>query len=262
MKRIAIALAIVAFAGLTGTAYAAIDSYTATISFTGKHAGTAAKPVPTGYTENLKVQGTDGNRAGVQLVIKTSIYGLKEDGKDFPTCSLSSIAAAQNDTGCPRGAEVATGYIDATVGSATNFAVPGQACDPDLDVWNSGQGKLTFFFVDTPKHECLGGQLHTGQVGPYSATYREQGKYLDLTVPVPDSVNYPLGLSGGVVGSLEGEHLTYFKRTTKVKGHTVALTSSIGCKAGKRPYSASFKSTLPPAGAATETRTVSRSAAC
>jgi hypothetical protein len=263
VKRIAIVLAIAAaMAALTGTADAAIDTYTAKITFTGKQAGTAAKPVPTGYTENLGVQGTDGNRPGVQLVIKTRIYGLQEDGKDFPTCSLAEIAAAQNDAGCPRGAEVATGYIDATLGSATNFAVAGQACDPELDVWNSGQGKLTFFFVDTATHQCLGGQLRTGQVAPYAATYREQGKYLALTVPVPDSVNYPLGTSGGVVGSLEGEHLTYFKRTRRLDGRTVAITSSIGCEAGKRPYSATLESTLPPAGPATETRTVSKSASC
>jgi hypothetical protein len=263
VKRIAVVLTIAAaMAALAGTAYAAIDTYTAKITFTGRQAGTAAKAVPTGYTENLKVSGTHGNRPGVQLVIKTRIYGLKEDGKDFPTCSLKQIAAAQTDTGCPRAAEVATGYIDATVGSATNFVEAGQACDPDLDLWNSGQGKLTFFFVDTPTHQCLNGQLHTGQVGPYAATYREQGKYLALTVPVPDSVNYPLGVSGGLVGSLEGEHLTYFKRTRRVGGRTVAITSSIGCEAGRRPYSASFQSTLPPAGRATETRTVSESAGC
>jgi hypothetical protein len=89
-----------------------------------------------------------------------------------------------------------------------------------------------------------------------------QGHYLDLTVPVPDSINYPLGTSGGLVGSLESEHLTYFKRTRKVHGKTVAITSSIGCQGGKRPYSATFTSTLPPAGPATQTSTVTKSAHC
>ena len=80
-----------------------------------------------GYTETLKVTGTNGNRAGVQSIISAKIYGLVEDGKDFPTCSLAEIANAKNDTVCPKGAEVATGFITASLGSATNFKVAGMA---------------------------------------------------------------------------------------------------------------------------------------
>ncbi len=261
MKRIALAVTAVIALVAAGGAYAAIYTYTASISFTGQ-AGTRSRPVPAGYTENLKVAGTDGNRAGVQLLIKTRIYGLVEDGKDFPKCTVAMIGAAQTDAGCPKAAEVATGDITATLGSATNFATPGSACDPDLHVWNAGQGKLTFFFVDTPTHQCLGGSIKTGGTPPYPATYKTQGKYLVLTVPVPDTINYPLGTTGGLVGSLESEHLTYFKRTRRVDGHTVAITSSIGCLHGTRPYSASFTSTLPPAGPATHTSSVVKSAHC
>ena len=53
---------------------------------------------------------------------------------------------------------VATGAITAAVGPATSFTAAAAACDPLLHVWNGGQGKLTFFFVDqAPSHECLGG---------------------------------------------------------------------------------------------------------
>ena len=90
----------------------------------------------------------NGNRAGVQLDIKTRIYGLVENGKDFPTCSLNQIANAHTDTICPKGSKVATGSIAATLGAANNFQAVGAACNPQLDVFNSGQGKLTFFFVD------------------------------------------------------------------------------------------------------------------
>ena len=262
MKRIIVAVTVVVALIGAGSAYAAINTYTASISVPRSHAGTKQQPVPTGYTENLKVHGTGGNRAGVQLIIKTRIYGLVEDGKDFPTCSAAKIGAAQNDTICPKAAKVATGYITAALGPANDFTAPGSPCDPVLDVWNGGQGKLIFFFVDTAAHQCLNGQLHTGQVPPYVATYKQSGKYLDLTVPVPDSINYPLGVSGGLVGSLESEHLTYLKQTRKVKGKTVAVTSSIACKGHKRPYSASFTATLPSAGPAKETSTVSGSTGC
>ena len=262
MKRIAAAVTIVVALIAAGGAYAAINTYTAGISFTGRQAGTARKPVPIGYTENLKVSGTKGNRAGVQLVIRTRIYGLVEDGRDFPRCTVAMIGAAHTDAGCPKAAEVATGNITAALGSAKDFTSPGQACDPELHVWNGGPGKLTFFFVETPSHQCLGGSIKTGGTPPYPATYNTQGKYLNLTVPVPDSINYPLGRSGGLVGSLESEHLTYFKRTRRVHGRTVAITTSVGCQRHKRPYSASFTSTLPPAGPATQTSRVTESAPC
>lgn len=259
MRRLAVAVTAAVVLVVAATAYAAINTYSASMSFTSKQAGTPAKPMPIGYTETVAAAGTNGNRAGVQKVISTKIYGLIEDGKDFPTCSLSQIANAKNDSICPKGSEVATGYITATLGSATDFKAAGQACDPQLDVWNSGQGKLTFFFVDTATHQCLGGALKTGSTGPYPATYKQVGKYLVFRVATPNYINYPVP---GLVGSLESEHLMYFKQTRKVHGKTVAITSSIGCMGKKRPYSATFNSTLPPVGPATETSTVSKTAPC
>jgi hypothetical protein len=243
------------------SAYAAINTYSASLGFTSKKAGSPSKPVPIGYTQDINAAGTAGNRTAVLLDIKTKIYGLTADGKDFPTCSLKQIAAAagNGDTVCPKGAEVATGNITASVGAANNFAIPGEACDPLLDVWNSGQGKLTFFFVDTQAHQCLAGALTTGKTGPYPATYKQQGKYLVVDVPVPPYVSFPLT---GVAGSLETEHLNWLKLTKKVHGKTVAAVASIGCQNGKRPYSMTFTANLPTAGAAKEKDTISKSAPC
>ena len=71
MKRFAVMITAVAVLGVAATSQAAINTYTATINMTSKQAGTPKKPVPTGYTQNLQVHGTNGNRAGVQLDIKT-----------------------------------------------------------------------------------------------------------------------------------------------------------------------------------------------
>ena len=172
---------------------------------------------------------------------------------------MNQIANAQTDAICPTAAKVANGSITATVGAANNFQAAGAACNPQLDVFNSGQGKLTFFFVETPAHQCLGGALTTGATGPYPATYKQVGKYLELDVPIPSYVSYPVP---GLAGSLESEHLTFLKQTRQVHGATVAATSSIGCQGHTRPYSATFTSTLPSNGAAKELHTVSGSAAC
>ena len=61
----------------------------------------AATPVPVSYTQDIKAQGTNHNRTAVLLDIKTKIYGLKADGKDFPTCSLQTIATNHSDASCP-----------------------------------------------------------------------------------------------------------------------------------------------------------------
>ena len=264
MKKFVLIAAAFGALAIAGVAYAAsINTYKATLSFSSKKAGTAAKPVPVGYSQNITATGTNGNRTAVLTDILTKIYGLKADGKDFPQCSAAKISAAGDDTSCPKGALVATGAITAAVGSATNFTAPAASCDPLLHVWNSGQGKLTFFFVDqAPAHQCLNGALKTGQVGPYPATYKTQGKYLVVDVPVPHYVSFP---APGAAGSLETEHLNWLKVTKKVKGKTVAMSSSVGCLNGKRPYTTTFTANLPDSSGnpgQPQTSTVTASAPC
>jgi hypothetical protein len=259
LKRIVVVVTALVVLGAAASAYAAINTYSATYNFTSKKAGTASKPSPTSFTQNIKVKpGTAGNRTGVLLNIKTTIYGLKVNGKDFPTCSASKIAAAQNDTSCAKGAAVASGSIQATLGNTKDFSSPGQACNPLLHVWNAGQGKLVFFFVDTGSHQCLGGSLHTGQVGPWTGTYKNQGKNLVIDIPIPKTVDYPLGVNGGEVGSLSQEFLKWSTQSAKGK-HSIA---SVACKGKTRPYSTTLTSTLPTAGPAKETKTVKGSAPC
>jgi hypothetical protein len=244
LKKVVLIAAALGALAIAGVAYAAsINTYTAKLGFSSKKAGTPSKPVPVGYSQAIVAKGTNGNRTAVLTDIVTKIYGLKADGKDFPQCSAAKIAAAGDDTSCPKGALVATGAITAAVGSAKDFTVAGTACDPLLHVWNSGQGKLTYFFVDqAPAHECLNGALKTGQVGPYPATYKTQGKYLVVDVPVPKYVSFP---APGLAGSLETEHLSWLKVTKKVHGKTVAASASVGCLKGKRPYTTTFTANLP-----------------
>jgi hypothetical protein len=246
LKKIVLIAAALGVLVAAGAAYAAaVNSYQATLSFSSKKAGTPAKPAPVGYVQKIKATGLNGNRTAVLTDILTKIYGLKADGKDFPTCSASKISGAGDDTGCPKGALVATGSITAAVGAAKDFTSAGTACDPLLHVWNSGQGKLTFFFVDkAPNHLCLNGALKTGQVGPYPATYKTQGKYLVVDVPVPKYVSFP---APGLAGSLETEQLNWLKVTKTVKGKTVAASASVACLKGKRPYSMTFTANLPDA---------------
>jgi hypothetical protein len=247
---------------VAGAAYAAINSYTAKVTFTSKAAGTAKKPVPIGFTEQYTATGTvNPVRSALLHDIDTKIYGLAVDQKDFPTCALNTIASAKSDAGCPKGALIATGYIHATVGSLTNFTAAGSPCNPGLDVWNSGAGKVTFFFVDTPAHNCNALGLKTGSTGPYPGTVKTVGKYLVMNTPIPKFIYEPVGLAG----SLNLEHLVYTHQSKKVGGKTVQSLASVACSGGKRPYSVSFTAQQPNSsgtGGTTETKTVSGSAPC
>lgn len=262
MRRIVVIATALGVLVAASAAYAAINTYTDSVTFTSKKAGTAKKPVPIGFNLDITTSGTNGNRSAVLLNIKTKMYGIKLNGKDFPSCSLNKIAAAKNDNVCPKGSRVATGAIRALLGPSNNFgtSAPGvNTCDPQLDVWNSGQGKLTFFFVDTPTHQCLNGALHTGSTGPYPATYTQQGKYSVVNVPIPSYIDFPVP---GLAGSLLSEHLKFSSASKKVHGRTVSSIASVGCQGKKRPYSVIYTANLPTAGPAREVQTVSKSAPC
>jgi hypothetical protein len=263
LKRIVLIVTAAAMLIAAAAAFAAtttpVNTYKATLKFNPSKAGTGKKPVKTSFTQNIQVTpGTAGDRAGVLRKITTTIYGIKVDGKNFPTCSFNKINAAHADTSCPKGAQVASGSIKALLGPASNPAASATAgtCNPNLHVWNAGQGKLVFFFVDTLSgaHACLSGAIKTGSVGPWKATYKQSGKKLVMTVPIPNSVDYPLT---GVVGSLQSEILKW--KGQSAKGHT--SIASVACKGNKRPYSTAF-SANPITGGAAQTVTVKQSAPC
>ena len=256
MRRIVLIATAVGLLVAAASAYAAINTYTSSLGFTSKQAGSASKPSPIGFTQDIKASGTKPNRTAVLLDWKTRIYGLTVDGKDFPTCSVTKIAAALNDNKCNKGAEVATGDVTALLGNQNVFTTAGTPCDPDLHVWNGGQGKLTFFFVITPTHQCVG--TVTGTTQPWTATYKRSGKYLLIDVPVPKDVDYPLPSQ---VASLATIHMVWLKVNRKVNGKTVAAIASVGCQGAKRPYSTTFTATLPTTGAK-ESDTLRGSAPC
>jgi hypothetical protein len=259
LKRFAVAAAtVVVVLVAAGAAFAAVNNYKAAYTFSGKK-GTKSKPVAVSFNQTITVTpATSGDRTGILHQITTKIAGVKVDASNAKkyTCTASTINTYENDTKCPKKALVATGAIKATLGAATDFTAPGQACDPDLHVWNGGHNKLIFFFVDQGSHQCEGGQIHTGLVPPWTAKYKQSGSNLVVTIPIPDTVDYPLGKSGGEVGSLSFEHLHWISQK---QGSKFDLLST-GCKSAKRKYSFSFNASLP--GQAAETKSTSGSAAC
>ncbi len=235
---IATALAVLVAAVSAYAATSGFNTYTATVKVSPNKAGSAKAPAVIAFTEKYTANGTGGNRTAPLTNLKSKIYGIKNSGKGFPTCSLAKIQAAKSDTVCPKGSLVATGAITAVLGPTSDPSASNPStlpCDPLLHAYNGGPGKVVYFFVDVaPNHACAGGAITTGTVGPFQGTIKTVGKNLIINTPIPNYVSFPLS---GVEGSLTSETLNWLKVTKKVNGKTVAYNASVGCKNGKRPYS-------------------------
>jgi hypothetical protein len=237
-----------------GTALAAVDTYSGGYSFRG-HPGSRAHPAPLSFVQHFRLKAAQpGALTGIVSEVKTEISGVKVDLAGFPSCSAAHVNSwrkASYASVCNKRALVASGWVTAQLGTATNFTPQGLNCDPVLNVWNAGHGKLTFFFETTRTHQCLGGQITTGQTPAFTGTYRRKGNSVLVTIPVPRAVTH----IGPYLASVSSEHL--FWRSTMAKGlHDILST---GCR-GKRHFSYTFSATAPNQPA--ETRTIRGSARC
>jgi hypothetical protein len=237
-----------------GSAIAAIDTYSGGYTFKGKP-GSRSRPTALSFNQHFRLKAANpGSLTGIVSKVKTEISGVKVDARGFPTCSARHVnnwKKASYASVCNKRALVASGSITAQLGTATNFTPQGLNCDPVLYVWNAGRGKLTFFFETTKTHQCLGGQITTGQTPAFTARYRQKGNNLLVTIPVPRAVTH----IGPYLASVSSEHLKW--RSTTDNGHRDIL--STGCH-GKRHFSYTFSATAPNQPA--ETKTIRGAARC
>jgi hypothetical protein len=243
-----------------GAAYAALNTYTATMTFSPTKAGSAKSPSALGYTQVLAATPVAPNVRAAPLVdIKTTVYGMVANPKPFPTCSSATILTGPKfNANCPSGSLVASGQVTAQLGKP-DLTKPGGSCKPGLSVYNAGNGKLWFFFTTKTAADC--GGLPTGATPPYPGTLKKSGKNLVTDVPLPPFVSTAVANQTGVYGSLTLETINWKKLTTKVKGKSVAFLSSVGCKAGKRPWTVAF-SAVATATSAPEVKTVTGAPKC
>lgn len=249
---------------VAGAAYAAspYNNYNGTgFTFSPKKAGSPKAPSPLGFKETLNANGPGGTRAAPLSRIQTWYYGLiAPSSNKFPKCTDAMINAAKTDTGCPKGAMVASGQVMSLLGNndlSNHAAIP---CNPALHVWNGGGGTLVFFFFPTKtkgsKYYC--DNLTPSSTPPYNGHVKQQGKYLYTDIPLPPSISTNvIGLH--IYGSLIHEVLVFRNLTVKSHGKTYGFQSSVGCQSGKRPWKVTYTA-LAPSGS--QTTTVKGKAGC
>jgi hypothetical protein len=264
LKRLIVAGVALAVLVSAAAAYAAFNSYTGSnLKFSPSKAGSKAKPVAMGEVETLQANAPSGDRAAPLIDIKTTIYGVRFNGKKFPTCTDAQIEAnpAEYDAACPKGSEIGSGPVHALLGASTTPASAGSTpCNTVLHIYNGGANKQVFFFTEPDPANC--GGLRTGATAPYDGTISYHGNNAVVNVPLPPDVSSKVANQPGLYGSLISEVLTFPKHV--LKGH--AYMDSIACKGNKRPYSITFTaqdySSSPTAAPTDETQTVKGNAPC
>jgi hypothetical protein len=241
-RKLIIGGALAAVLAVAGVAYAAtaLNKYGATITFSSSKPGTSAKPIGISYNETLTASNVDSSKVAAPLVnIKTTIYGMVQNLKDFKVCPLATIEKGPKyNLNCPKGSEVGMGFVNAELGTATLSKSTAVACNPDLVVYNGGGGKEFYFFTAPSPTACHG--LTTGATAPYVGTVAQSGKNLVTNVPLPPDVSTKVAGISGEYGSLIKETIKVTALSTKVHGKTVFSQASVACKGGKRPYSVAF----------------------
>jgi hypothetical protein len=241
-RKLIIGGALAAVLAVAGVAYAssALNKYGATITFSSSKPGTKAKPVPLSYTETLTANNLNSSEVAAPLVnIKTTIYGVVANLKDFKTCSEKVIETGPKyNASCPKGSEVASGFVNAELGTSTLSKSTAVACNPDLAIYNGGGGKEFYFFTAPSPTACHG--LTTGATLPYVGTVAQSGKNMVLNVPLPPDVSTKVAGISGEYGSLIKESIKVTALSTKVHGKTVYSQASVACKGNKRPFSVAF----------------------
>ena len=259
-RKIIIITALCTLVGATA-AYAAgaSNTYGGTAMTFSKGVGSKSKPAGLSFKQTLAAKNSNPALAAAVLTnIKVKIYGLVSNAKSFPTCSPTKMVTLKSDSFCPKASKFATGKVNALLGDPSLALSSRTPCNPNLDVFNGGKGKLWFFFTTSSPLQCAG--LTTGATAPYPGTVTQQGKYQVTNIPLPADISTRVANQPNFYGSLIHETLNWAKVSTKVKGKTVFNNVSVGCLKGKRPWTITYTSTTN--GTDRQTSTVSGSSKC
>ncbi len=267
MRRIVIIGTAAAVLVGAAVAYAAFNNYSGShVSFSPGGSGSAKHPKSVNMTEVLQAAAPSGDRAAPLTDIKLKVYGVRTNGKNFPTCTDTQIEADKTkyEKACPAKSAIAKGPVHALLGPGTDPSQSkGTACNPYLRVFNGGASTQVFFFTTSPdaapQYTCAG--LPTGATAPYDGHISYQGKYWVINVPLPPDISNKVANQPGLYGSLITEVLSPISQSTRVRGKSVGYMQSIGCVGHSRPFSITFTAQNYNS-TSSETQTVSGKAAC
>jgi hypothetical protein len=226
------AVGVVAAALLTtaSLAQAAGTTYDISASTSPATAGSAKKPVPTSLS--LTVNATGTGRPTTATNFKVTFAGMKANTAGLKTCTVSSINAAQSDSGCNKAAKIGDGYVKNLVGTGTDPNDTSIACNLGVTLYNAGNGAVAVFLKGAPTITVAGGTCVIPVNQALDGKFTSNSKGVSLSFSIPTNLQHPItGLDQGI----SAIQTTIDKKTFTSKGKKVGVLEAVGgCKGGKR----------------------------
>ena len=183
---------------------------------------------------------TAGNVAAPLVDIKTTIYGLVANAKRLPDLQTATIETApKSDGNCPKGSRSRPAQSMRNSAAPASPRPKASPCNPFLRrlqrrrrhgvVLLHGRGRLPVRRPEDRRHGPVRRphQAVTARTWSWTCRFRRTSRRWSRTMP-------------NFYGSLIQRDLNFKNAEDEVHGKTVGISSSIGCKGGKRPWSVAF----------------------
>ena len=225
----ALATAVVAFA------QTAANKYSVEASVSPNTSGTTSKPQPVKVTFSYTVDGPDSaTQPAAVSKYKIELYGIRENGVRFPTCTAASMQAAGGDSDCKAGSRMGSGTLQAVVYPSNDPKSTSTInCRKQVRYYNAGNRKAVIFLTG-PASDCGG----VGQPFIIPATFANGaggGEALQFTVP--PAVLHPVS---GLTVAVRNVTTTINVKTVRRAGKRVGYFESTRCQGSARPIRVTF----------------------
>ena len=157
---------------------------------------------------------------------------MKANTKGLKTCTVSSINAAQSDSGCNKASKIGDGYVKNLVGTSTDIVDVSIACNLAVTLYNAGNGGVAVFLKGAPTIMVAGAPCVIPISQALDGKFSSNSKGVSLSFSIPTNLQHPItGLDQGI----SAIQTTIDKKVFKSGHKKVGLLEAVGgCKGGKR----------------------------
>ncbi len=240
MRKLAIFAMTTFVLAIAAVAYAqSPNTYTVSGSTSPTKAGSKKKPVPVQVKFGYTVGTQSGERPSPVKKYSIRFAGLSVNTKPFPKCSASTLED-EGPSGCPRGSDVGSGFIQNQTGASNNKQDKSIQCNAALTVYNSGNNRAVIYVAGDPSQTDPRRKCAIELAAPIPARFIRSsgGSATALEFTVPSTLLHPLPTLDNAVVSVTS---TIKKLTKKVGKRRVGFFESTGgCVRNRRNITVTF----------------------
>jgi hypothetical protein len=212
------------------------NKYSVNVAVSPNTSGTSAKPQPVKVTFSYTVDGPDSatQPAAVDRY-QIELYGIRENGARFTTCTAAKMQQAGSDADCAAGSRMGSGTLQAVVYPSNDPKSTSTInCRKSVRFYNSGNRKAVIY-LSGPASDCGG----VGQAFIIPATFvNGAGGGETLQFTVPPSVLHPVA---GLTVAVRSVRTTINLKTVRRGGKRYGYFESTRCQGARRPARVTFR---------------------